>query len=162
MHLKSSPTERHLRQMIKSIWTWLMDMLPEKHIWTQSIILFLHPDIILPRTEQSTPRCPVLVAKMRYYARFKKRIHLNPPIDLNEKILWQEIFADTSLWTRCADKYEVRKYVEECGLNEVLVPYYGVWAKAGDVDFDSLPLSFALKGTSGSGGNLFRECEVMS
>ena len=102
-----------------------------------------------------TPRFPKLVAKIRYFERFKKRIHLNPPRDLNEKILWQEIYADTSLWTRCADKYEVRKYVEECGLGNVLVPFYGVWDKAEAVDFDLLPQSFAIKSTSGSGGNLF-------
>lgn len=124
------------------------------HITTSKTKRFIFAPL-LKTISWMTPRFSVIVAKLRYYARFKKRIHLNPPKNLNEKILWQEIYADTSLWTRLADKYAVRSYVEECGLSDVLVPFYGVWDKIEDIDFEALPQAFALKGTNGSCGNLF-------
>lgn len=124
------------------------------HITTSKTKRFLFAPL-LKTVAWMTPRFPIFVAKIRYFSRFKKKIHLNPPLDLNEKILWQEIFADTSLWSRLADKYAVRSYVEECGLSEVLVPFYGVWETTKDVDFEHLPQCFVYKGTNGSGGNLF-------
>lgn len=94
---------------------------------------------------------PILLARIRYYARFKKPLHLKNPQTLNEKILFLSLKTDTALWTRCADKYEVRDYVKECGLEDILIPLVGVWEHATDIDFDKLPDEFVLKATHGSG-----------
>lgn len=94
---------------------------------------------------------PVTLIKIRYFARFKKRINLTNPKDLNEKILYLKLFGDTSLWTECADKYLVRKYVERNGLAEYLVKLYGVWFSADDFSLSSLPNSFILKANNGDG-----------
>jgi len=94
---------------------------------------------------------PVTLIKVRYFARFHKCVNLKEPKDLNEKILWLELFSDTSMWTRCADKYEVRKYVEECGLGDYLVKLYGYYYKAEDFHLDELPNSFILKANNGNG-----------
>ncbi|MBR8719426.1 hypothetical protein IX307_000592 [Bacteroides pyogenes] len=94
---------------------------------------------------------PELVIKARYFTRFHKRINLNNPRDLNEKILNLSLRTDTSMWTTLADKYAVRKYVEECGLADTLVKLYGHWDKAEDIDFTKLPNSFILKSVQGSG-----------
>lgn len=94
---------------------------------------------------------PVLLARIRYFARFKKPLHLKNPQTLNEKILFLSLKTDTTLWTRCADKYEVRDYVKECGLEDILIPLVGVWDHATDIDFDKLPNEFVLKATHGSG-----------
>ena len=94
---------------------------------------------------------PILLARIRYYARFKKPLHLKNPQTLNEKILFLSLKTDTTLWTRCADKYEVRDYVKECGLEDILIPLVGVWEHATDIDFDKLPGEFVLKATHGSG-----------
>lgn len=94
---------------------------------------------------------PVLLARIRYFARFKKPLHLKNPQTLNEKILFLSLKTDTTLWTRCADKYEVRDYVKECGLEDILIPLVGVWDHATDIDFDKLPDEFVLKATHGSG-----------
>ncbi|MBO7562333.1 MAG: glycosyltransferase [Bacteroidales bacterium] len=72
-------------------------------------------------------------------------------MDLNEKILWLSLFSDTSKWTRCADKYEVRQYVEERGQGDTLVNLYGKWDKVEEIDWKKLPQSFVLKTTNGSG-----------
>ena len=87
------------------------------------------------------------MAKARYYARFHKKLDLKNPKDLNEKILWLAVKSDTREWSRLADKYAVREYVHECGLDEILIPCYGVWEKAEDIDFDKLPNSFIVKST---------------
>lgn len=94
---------------------------------------------------------PILLARIRYFARFKKPLHLKNPQTLNEKILFLSLKTDTTLWTRCADKYEVRDYVNECGLEDILIPLVGVWDHATDIDFDKLPDEFVLKATHGSG-----------
>ena len=73
------------------------------------------------------------------------------PRDLNEKIQWLMCFSDTSKWSDCADKYKVREYVKSKGLGDILVPLYGVWKKAEDIDFDSLPEKFVIKCNHDSG-----------
>lgn len=94
---------------------------------------------------------PVLWTKIRYFVTFKKRINLNNPQDLNEKIKWAMLYSDTSKWTELADKYKVRKYVEKIGLSDILVKLYAVWYKVDEVDFDTLPESFIIKANNGNG-----------
>jgi hypothetical protein len=94
---------------------------------------------------------PILLARMRYFARFRKPLHLKDPQTLNEKILFLSLKTDTSFWTDCTDKYKVREYVRKCGLADILVKLYGVWDKATDIDFNILPDEFVLKATHGSG-----------
>lgn len=76
------------------------------------------------------------------------------PQTLNEKIQWLKVYGDTSLWVKCADKYLVREYVKECGLSDLLVPLYGVYKSADDIDFSALPSSFVLKANNGSGDSI--------
>lgn len=73
------------------------------------------------------------------------------PRDLNEWINYLAFKTDTSDWTRLADKYEVRKYVTEKGLPQILLPLYGEWRKPSDIDFTALPNSFAIKTNCSSG-----------
>lgn len=94
---------------------------------------------------------PVLLVRIRYFVRFHKRLNLNAPKTLNEKILYLSLKTDTSLWTKCADKYEVREYVKSKGLENILVKLYGVWENPNDIDTALLPEQFILKTTHGSG-----------
>jgi len=82
---------------------------------------------------------------------FGKRFNTKNPKDLNEKILWLSLFSDTTEWTRLTDKYAVRGYVAERGLENILVPLYGKWEKADDIKWEALPNSFVLKTNNGSG-----------
>lgn len=100
---------------------------------------------------------PKSLARIRYYARFHKPLHLKTPRTLNEKILFLSLKTDTSLWTVCTDKYEVRDYIEQCGLDDILVKLYGVWENASDIDFNNLPNNFVLKATHGCGDVLIVE-----
>ena len=80
-----------------------------------------------------------------------KKPNLNNPKNLIEKIYWMELNSDTALWTKCADKYRMREYVEECGLGEYLPKLYAKWDKAEDIDFTNLPKEFVLKANDGCG-----------
>lgn len=94
---------------------------------------------------------PILLAKLRFRKLFGRKLNLKNPQDLNEKILWLSLYSDTSLWTRCADKYAVRGYVEEKGLGDILVKLYGKWDKVEYIDWNSLPKSFVIKTNNGAG-----------
>lgn len=75
----------------------------------------------------------------------------NNPKDINEKINWMKMYYDTSEWSVLADKFRVRKYVEERVGENILTQLYGVWENADDIDFDSLPNKFVLKTNHGAG-----------
>ena len=94
---------------------------------------------------------PEFLVRLRYLMRFHKRLNLENPQNLNEKILYLSLRTDTAEWTRLSDKYQVRDFVGERGLDGLLVQLYGVWENADDVDFDKLPDSFVLKSNNGSG-----------
>lgn len=94
---------------------------------------------------------PVLLARLRYFLYFGRKLNLHNPSNLNEKILWLSLYSDTSLWSYCADKYKVRGYVQEKGLGNVLTKLYGVWSSVKDINWGALPKSFILKTTNGCG-----------
>jgi len=94
---------------------------------------------------------PELIIRIRYWLRFHKKLNLDNPQTLNEKIQYLSLRTDTSEWTRLSDKYQVRDYVRECGLEQILNTLYGVWDNAEDIDFGPLPDSFVIKTTHGSG-----------
>lgn len=95
---------------------------------------------------------PELLAKIRYRARFGKRLDLDNPQTLNEKILYLALRTDTTKWTDLTDKYKVREFIEAKGFGDTLVKLYGHWTDAADIDFDALPEKFILKTNHGSGG----------
>lgn len=94
---------------------------------------------------------PVLLIKIRYWLLFHRLPNLKNPKDLNEKILYLKLFTDTSKWTDLTDKYKVRRYVEEKGLGDHLVPLLAVWNKIDDFNLDPLPNSFIMKSNNGGG-----------
>lgn len=95
---------------------------------------------------------PERLIRIWYKHVYKVGINLDNPQTIDEKINWMKLHSDTSLWTRCADKYEVRRYVEEHGLGFTLNELYGVYDDAFEIDFDALPQSFVIKSTNGGGG----------
>lgn len=94
---------------------------------------------------------PRELASYLYKRSFGRNINWNNPQELNEKIRWIQFNTDISLWTRLADKYLARSYVQQKGYSNLLVDLYGVWDKAEDIDFDSLPDSFVIKTNHGCG-----------
>ena len=94
---------------------------------------------------------PRINANRVYKHIFHKDINWENPQNLIEKIYWLQLFTDTTLWTKCADKYRMREYVESKGCGHLLPKLYGHWEKAEDIDYGKLPQSFVLKTTNGCG-----------
>lgn len=110
---------------------------------------FLSPLKIWYYSKQS----PFKLADKDYNKFMKKSTGINweHPSDLIEKIYWLQMFTDTSLWTKCADKYLVREFVKERGCEKILNELYGKWDTESDIDWEGLPNSFVLKLNNGCG-----------
>lgn len=95
--------------------------------------------------------CPKKYADILFENEFGYKIDWENPRDLNEKIQWLMFNTDISEWVRLADKYTVREFVKERGCEEILIPLYGKWDRAEDIDWNLLPSSFVIKTNHGSG-----------
>ena len=94
-------------------------------------------------------------ALKHWYWLFKGRpCHLEAPRTMTEKIHWLKLYDSTPLKGRLADKFLVREWVADTVGEEYLVPLLGVWDSPDEIDFASLPTSFVLKATHGSGWNV--------
>lgn len=54
-----------------------------------------------------------LILQMRFYKRNGNFLNFKHPTKFYDKVLWASLYTDTSLWSRLADKYEVREYVSD-------------------------------------------------
>lgn len=99
---------------------------------------------------------PFKLADRDYKKMMKKSngIDWSNPKDLIEKIYWLQMYTDTSLWTKCADKYLVREFIKEKGYGEILNELYGKWDSEKEIDWGSLPNEIVLKINNGC-GNVF-------
>lgn len=89
--------------------------------------------------------------KLKYRKAFGRWPNLKNPQTFNEKLNWLKLYDHNPLYTKMVDKYEAKKYVASIIGEEYIIPTYGVWDKAEDIDFDSLPEKFVLKATHDSG-----------
>ena len=76
------------------------------------------------------------------------------PKDLSEIWIKRVLDGKVNEIYYLADKYAVRDYVKEKGLESILTPELGVYEKGSDIDFDALPDRFALKANFGAGRNI--------
>lgn len=85
-----------------------------------------------------------------------KRLNLRHPEDINHQLmrLSLEAYKDPiqhQLRVQCADKYRVREYVVSKGLEDILIPSYGVFDSFDEIDFDKLPNQFVIQSNFGCG-----------
>jgi hypothetical protein len=93
-------------------------------------------------------------ARLYYLNRTNKLLRYSHVHDMNEKLFWIHRYCNDPLVVKCSDKYLMREYVKDCGCDNILIPLYGVWDNANDIDFDSLPSKFVLKCNHGCGYNI--------
>lgn len=119
----------------------------------RSFFKLLHGNYLYYRFKHLYEKEPKLAAYGLYDRIYGNHddFNIDEPKSLIEKITWMELYADTSMWTLCADKYRMREYVEQCGLGEYLPKNYGHWKNPDDIDFDTLPNEFVLKANNGCG-----------
>lgn len=94
---------------------------------------------------------PTFDANRIFKRHFGRKMDLKNPTTLPEKIVWMEIYTNTSMWTYCEDKYLMRKYVEKKGYAKYLPKLYAVWQKADCIDLSILPNEFVMKSNHGCG-----------
>ena len=92
--------------------------------------------------------------KNRYRKIFGREIHFEDPKSFNEKIQFLKLHYHPQNLPTLADKFEVRKYIEEKKLGWTLNDLLAVYNQPEEIDFAALPDSFVLKMTHGSGWNI--------
>lgn len=83
--------------------------------------------------------------EQRYMYELKKFPNLDNPTLFNEKIHWLNLNYKNPLITRCCDKVELKKYIEEKVGIKYAVPNIAVYDSVNEIDFSSLPQSFVIK-----------------
>lgn len=100
---------------------------------------------------------PAACLKVLFRLKQGYRLDLDNPRTFSEKIQWIKLNDRNPLMPRCADKFEVRGYVEECGcgcyLNELL--WHG--SDPEQIPFDELPERYVIKATHGSTFNVIND-----
>lgn len=99
---------------------------------------------------------PELTSKWLYRRTFNEKLNLDNSKTFSEKITWLKLntYNNNPLVTQCADKYQVRKYVQDCRLSYLLNNLINVWNSEDEIDWGILPEKFAIKGNHGSGYNI--------
>lgn len=80
--------------------------------------------------------------------------NLRAPRDLSEILIANILMGYPQKNYLLADKYAVRRFVEDRGYGCLLPKLLGVYQNADQIDFDSLPQRFALKLNYGAGMNI--------
>lgn len=80
------------------------------------------------------------------------KMNLDNPKTFNEKINWYKLNYRNELMPVCVDKYDVRKYIKEKKLENILLKNYGVYNSIDEIDLEKLPNEFVIKFTGDSGG----------
>jgi hypothetical protein len=93
------------------------------------------------------------MVQLQYRIKTGRKLDLKNPKRFTEKLQWYKLYDRNPLMAQCADKYEVRKYIEKIGLGNILNELYGIYDSPDEIDFAQLPDSFVLKDTLGGGGN---------
>lgn len=99
---------------------------------------------------------PTVNTKQRFKSVYGRKINLKQPETFNEKGMYLKLnrYNKDPKVADCADKYTVRKYIEQCGCPEILNNLIAVYDKVSDIDFAALPNEFVIKWNVGCGYNL--------
>ena len=89
--------------------------------------------------------------KLRYRLVFRKRLNLKNPKTYNEKLQWLKLYDRNPEYTIMVDKYAMKKWVASRIGEGYTITNYGIWDNPEEIDFDSLPDKFVLKGTHDTG-----------
>ena len=77
------------------------------------------------------------------------------PQTYNEKLQWLKLYTRRPEYTIMVDKEKVTDWVAERIGEEYIIPTLGVWKKAEEVDFNSLPQKFVIKCNHNSGTGMY-------
>lgn len=102
---------------------------------------------------------PEFATKQMYKNIHGKKLNLEHPLDLNEKLQYLKLrtYYNNPIITKCADKYKIREYLSSIGCGEILPKLIaGAFYKPVDIrqEWDKLPDKFVVKCNHGCGYNI--------
>lgn len=99
---------------------------------------------------------PKLGTSLNYKYSTGQWLDWNNPQDINAKINILKVteYYNNPVVTKCIDKYSIREYLKEKGLEELCPKLYGVYEKADEIDWNGLPNQFAVKCNHACGTNI--------
>ena len=100
---------------------------------------------------------PYFNTQLRFIKLTGKTGNLKRPETFSEKLSWLKLnyYSSDPLVKKCADKYKVRDYISESGLDYILNPLYGIYKNSNEIIWSKLPQQFVLKWNYGCGYNIF-------
>ena len=93
-----------------------------------------------------------MYVKLYFRLRLGRKLDMNNPVTLNEKLQWMKFNYRFPLQSIVSDKLLVRNFVADKIGDQYLIPLLGQWDKFDDIDFRKLPNQFVLKCNHDSGG----------
>lgn len=92
-----------------------------------------------------------LYISLRYRCQMGYWVNWKHPKTFTEKLQWLKVYNHRQEYTMMVDKYAVKQYVADRIGWQHIIPTLGVWDKAEDINWDTLPKQFVLKTTHGGG-----------
>ena len=90
--------------------------------------------------------------KFQYKIKTGRKLDLKNPKRFTEKIQWYKLYYRNPSMIECVNKFAVREYVKNKGLENILVPLYAHYKWVEDVEWEKLPRRFVIKTQHGGGG----------
>ena len=92
---------------------------------------------------------PVLYVKMQYKYITHHKLNLKNPVRYTEKLQYLRLFTypKDPLVSKCASRDGAREYLKELGLENLLIPVFGIYDSFDEIDFGRLPKAFVMKCT---------------
>lgn len=108
------------------------------------------------RWESYAKIAPKAATKSWYKMRNGSPLDLDNPKRFTEKLQYFKLndYFRNPLITMCADKFAVRKYLEQKGCSELANELIGVYDSVDEIDWGGVPDKFVLKCNHGSGWNI--------
>jgi hypothetical protein len=104
-----------------------------------------------------SPVPDVIMIQLQYLIKTGRSAKISCPKRYTEKIQWYKLNYRNPKIKQCSDKFDVREYVRNKGFESILNEIYELWISIDEVDLSSLPSTFILKATHGSGTNFLVE-----
>lgn len=101
--------------------------------------------VLLGHVKQYTPR--IILLYYNYLKRIGRIPNIKNPETFSDKLAWYILFYRDERMRICSDKAAVREYIDSLGMKDLLNECYGVYERAEDIDWDSLPQKFVIKHT---------------
>ena len=92
---------------------------------------------------------PTLYVKLQYKYITHHKLNLKNPTRYTEKLQYLRLYTypKNALVSKCASRDGAREYLKELGLENLLIPTYGIFDSFDEIDFEKLPDQFVIKCT---------------